>query len=66
MVEIEQCIFMAVPVDVPCVSRKDHSMASSTKPVLPNADPVGDYFASLMKNVALGLRYSYHLFLFFE
>lgn len=31
MVEIEHCRFMAMPVDVPCVNRRDHSMASSTK-----------------------------------
>lgn len=37
IVEIEHCIFMAMPVDVPCVNRRDHSIASSTKSILPNA-----------------------------
>lgn len=36
MIEIEHCIFLAMPVDVPCVNRRDHSMASSTKSLLPN------------------------------
>lgn len=63
MIEIEHCIFLAMPVDVPCVNRSDHSMASSTKSLLPNVFLVGNYFTSLMKNVTLGLRYSYNLIL---
>lgn len=66
MVEIEHCIFMAMPVDVPCVNRRDQSIESTTKSVLPNGFFVGNYFGSPMKNIALGLRYSYHLLLFLE
>lgn len=45
----EHCIFMFVPVDVPCVSRKDHSIANIAESVMTNVYLVGYYFASVIK-----------------
>lgn len=51
VVKSEHCIFMFMPVDVPCISRKDHSIANITKPMLPNVHPIGNYFASVIKTL---------------
>lgn len=34
VVKSERCIFMFMPVDVSCLSRKDHSIANITKSML--------------------------------
>lgn len=62
VIKSEHCIFMFMPVDVPCVSRKDHSIANITKIYAAKCLSGWKLLCFSNKNVALGLRYSCHLF----
>lgn len=49
VVKSEHCIVTFMPVDVPCLGRKDHSIVNVPKLVLPNVYLFGSHFASVIK-----------------
>lgn len=57
VIKSEHCIFMFMPVDVPCVSREDITKIYAAKCL-----SGWKLLCFSNKNVALGLRYSCHLF----